>query len=143
VLRISKKTFSAQETFNLGCDLAKNLPNNCCVLLSGPLGAGKTQFIKGLCSFFKIDPLEVQSPTYSLHHEYIGNITIHHFDLYRLNDTGEFISRGFLDILDSENPICIEWPSKIDRHVFANKNCIHVDFTTIDMDQREITIYHA
>lgn len=143
MLRISKFTYSAKETFDQGVALAKDLPSNCCVLLSGPLGAGKTQFIKGLCAFFNINPLEVQSPTYALHHEYEGNLSIHHFDLYRLKNTEEFLSRGFLDILNSENPIFIEWPSKIDAQIFAHKMTIHVDFKLLDENQREITIIYG
>lgn len=143
MLPISKATSSAEETFNLGYDLAKTLPSNCCVLLNGPLGAGKTQFIKGLCSYFGINPLEVQSPTYSLHHEYTNTSSIHHFDLYRLQNTQEFIARGFLDILESDNPICIEWPSKVDKQIFSNKDCIYVDLIILEDDQREVKIYYG
>lgn len=143
MLLTSKKTYSAEETFAEGFTLAKDLPINCCILLNGTLGAGKTQFIKGLCSFFGIDPNEVQSPTYSLHHEYEGTTLIHHFDLYRINSTDEFLSRGFMDIIETENPIFIEWPSKIDSAVFVNKTCIRIDFEVCDADQREIKIYHA
>lgn len=143
MLLTSKKTYSADETFAEGYALAKELPANCCLLLNGSLGAGKTQFIKGLCAFFGIDPHEVQSPTYSLHHEYEGMQSVHHFDLYRLKSTDEFLSRGFLDIIESENPIFIEWPSKIDSTIFANKTCISIDFEICEADQREIKIHHA
>lgn len=141
--RISNFSFCAQDTFDQGYALAKDLPSNCCVLLTGPLGSGKTQFIKGLCAFFKINPLEVQSPTYALYHEYEKELSIHHFDLYRLNNTQEFLARGFLDILHSEDPIFIEWPAKIESQVFAHKTCIYVNFTILDDNQREISVIYG
>lgn len=137
-----KLSESPQETFNFGLVLAKELPKNSCVLLNGTLGAGKTQFIKGLCSFFNIDHNLVQSPTYSLHHEYEGDIIVHHFDLYRLSNTQEFLNRGFYDIIESTQPIFIEWPSMIDRNIFSNKICFDVNFKILEGDTREIHIIH-
>lgn len=140
VFNTAKISNSPQETFNLGLSLAKELNPNCCLLISGALGAGKTQFIKGICSYFGIEQNAVQSPTYSLHHRYEGTENINHFDCYRLNDSQEFLDRGFLDILDETSPILIEWPSKIDSKLFSTKNKINITIDILSDQTRKIEI---
>jgi len=131
---------SPQETFNLGLEVAKHLAPNSCILISGTLGAGKTQLIKGICSYFSISDHEVQSPTYSLHHSYLGSKEVHHFDLYRLNNSQEFIDRGFLDIINTDTPMCIEWPEKVSLNLFKNKKCITIEIKPLNETQRIIKI---
>lgn len=136
-------SYSPEDTFKLGIELAKQLSPGSCVLLNGDLGAGKTQLIKGMASFFGIKTTDVQSPTYSLHHEYHGTQTIHHFDLYRLKSTKEFLDRGFLDIIENNEPVFIEWPSRIDSQIFNDKSCVVVNLIVMNQDQREIQISYG
>lgn len=137
----SQISTSADETFNLGLELAKELDQGCCLLLTGTLGAGKTQFIKGFASYFHILPSDVQSPTYSLHHVYEGTSKIHHFDLYRLSGTKEFLERGFFDILQQNEYYLIEWPSKIDQSLFTGMRIIDIHIKILDENTREIKIF--
>ena len=87
------------------------------VLLYGEIGVGKTTFVKYLINSFqkqkKIPLTEVTSPTFSLLNEYkIKNLTIQHFDLFRIKDANETKNIGlfenYKDILT-----LIEWPEKI------------------------------
>jgi tRNA threonylcarbamoyladenosine biosynthesis protein TsaE len=137
-----KESKSPEDTFQIGLDLAKDLALKSCLLITGELGAGKTQLIKGLCAYFKIDPLQVQSPTYSLHHSYKQELTIHHFDLYRLSNSQEFLDRGFLDVLDMDELCFIEWPSKVDEKLFLNRDCLHIRINIEPNSTRIIEIGH-
>lgn len=84
------------------------------VLLYGALGAGKTLFVKGLCSGLGIDPDTVSSPTFTLMHNYTAACgAVAHFDLYRLSDAEEFFLIGGEELLGRQ--LClIEWPELIE-----------------------------
>ena len=83
--------------------------------LSGPLGAGKTTFTAALVNLLGGAQEEVQSPTFSLIHDYSlvhsdKYNKVHHLDLYRLNDVEELLAIGLYTLLDSGNLVIIEWP---------------------------------
>ncbi len=80
---------------------------------NGEMGAGKTTFIKALCTFLEVgDP--ISSPTFSIINEYqsrqIGNIF--HMDLYRVKDELEAMQAGVEDCINSGSYCFIEWPEK-------------------------------
>ncbi len=80
------------------------------ILLEGELGAGKTTFVQHLCTALGVVD-EVSSPTFGLVNEYTypGGV-IYHFDCYRLKGEEELLDIGFVDYLDSDAIIIIEWP---------------------------------
>ncbi len=90
--------------------LAKN-PNPTICLINGEMGAGKTTFIKEICSALGVTET-ISSPTFSLVNEYISDsgMSIYHFDLYRLNDEEELYDLGFEEYLDQKHYVFIEWP---------------------------------
>jgi tRNA threonylcarbamoyladenosine biosynthesis protein TsaE len=144
VHQLIKNTSSSDETFQLGQQIAKDFKPGIVVLINGTLGAGKTQIIKGICSHFGIDPKDVQSPTFALHHTYNSkDLAIHHFDLYRLKNTEDFFDRGFFDILELNDYTLIEWPSKVSRSIFDNFLKIEINIKIIDEHTREIEINYA
>ena len=60
----------------------------------GDLGSGKTKFTEGFLSFFGLED-EISSPTFNIVNEYIkDDISIYHFDVYRLSDISEFYEIG-------------------------------------------------
>ena len=66
------------------------------VALQGPMGVGKTEFVKHLCGKFRSDT--VASPTFAIHHRYSSlRGTIDHLDLYRLENEDELETTGFWD----------------------------------------------
>jgi tRNA threonylcarbamoyladenosine biosynthesis protein TsaE len=83
------------------------------ILLDGPLGAGKTVFVRGLATGLGIDPGLVRSPTFVLHHVYGSPPRLHHLDLYRLGP-GAGIALLDLDTLLESAPAAVEWGSYAD-----------------------------
>jgi tRNA threonylcarbamoyladenosine biosynthesis protein TsaE len=82
------------------------------IALCGDLGAGKTQFVKGLAAGLETDA-EVTSPTFTLIHEYAGGrLPIYHFDLYRLGSAAEAIALGLDEYLENGGVSVIEWADK-------------------------------
>jgi len=138
-----KRVFSPEETLDFGQSLGRNLLPHHCILLSGPLGAGKTCLVKGIGKALGIAPEAIHSPTYGLHHAYYGDKTLHHFDLYRLQSPDEFCQRGFLDILETEDPIAMEWPTKLDTKLLAQKKLILIEITPIKDDERLLKVTYA
>lgn len=83
-------------------------------LFEGEMAAGKTTFIKAICTLKGVTDA-VSSPTYSLVNEYetTAKERLYHFDFYRINHEQEALEMGVLDYFDSGNLCLIEWPSKI------------------------------
>jgi tRNA threonylcarbamoyladenosine biosynthesis protein TsaE len=92
--------------------LAASLPREgLVVVLSGPLGAGKTLFAKGLAQGLGVAPEAVTSPTFAICSEYelADGRRIAHLDGYRLESAAELESAGFLDLLVAGTIVLIEW----------------------------------
>jgi tRNA threonylcarbamoyladenosine biosynthesis protein TsaE len=107
------------------------------LLLSGPLGAGKTAFVRGLARGLGIDPDEVSSPTFTLVHEYRGGrLRLFHVDLYRLGTAGaEDLGLGELGVDDGV--LAIEWPDRL-GHAF--RGAIEVTIAIEDETSRRIEV---
>ncbi|MDT3740621.1 MAG: tRNA (adenosine(37)-N6)-threonylcarbamoyltransferase complex ATPase subunit type 1 TsaE [Candidatus Kapabacteria bacterium] len=105
------------DTVKLGGKFARKLKSGDIVALTGELGAGKTEFIKGICEFFNVEEL-VTSPTFTIINQYQGHskkkeIPIYHIDLYRIKKTDELVEIGFDECLADDNCIkLIEWSEK-------------------------------
>ena len=76
---------TAAETKALGRELGANLRAGDVVILDGPLGAGKTTFVRGACRALGVTA-RVTSPTFTIGHRYRGTVDVSHLDLYRLED---------------------------------------------------------
>jgi tRNA threonylcarbamoyladenosine biosynthesis protein TsaE len=101
-----------ESTRALGASVARSVNSPMTIGLVGPLGAGKTTFMQGFMGATGRSD-EVRSPTYTLVNTYDGKPTVHHIDLYRLQDESELESIGIWEYLDAPHSICcIEW---IDR----------------------------
>ncbi|MBI9055032.1 MAG: tRNA (adenosine(37)-N6)-threonylcarbamoyltransferase complex ATPase subunit type 1 TsaE [Bacteroidales bacterium] len=80
----------------------------------GPMGVGKTTFIKALCNELGVIEI-VTSPTFALINEYQtgSNEIIYHFDFYRIEKIEEVFDFGYEDYFYSGNYCFIEWPEKV------------------------------
>lgn len=90
-------------------ELATTLPEGALVLLTGPMGAGKTTLVKFLAQAMGFGG-EVTSPTYTLIHEYpTPKGLIVHIDAYRMKDQEELFHLGLEDYLPEARAVLIEW----------------------------------
>ena len=100
---------STAETIALGEKCGELLAAGDVLVLTGDLGAGKTQFTKGIARGMGITA-DVTSPTFTIEMVYEGGMMpLYHFDLYRLNDSGQLDDIGLFDAMESDGPTVIEW----------------------------------
>jgi tRNA threonylcarbamoyladenosine biosynthesis protein TsaE len=83
--------------------------------LAGPLGAGKTAFVKGLAEGLGIDPDQVASPTFVIASEYPASAgrRLVHVDFYRLASVAELDATGFRDLLGPDAIVAAEWADQL------------------------------
>ncbi|MFO0712454.1 MAG: tRNA (adenosine(37)-N6)-threonylcarbamoyltransferase complex ATPase subunit type 1 TsaE [Sandaracinus sp.] len=99
-------------TLRFAKSLASVLEVGDVVLLEGPLGAGKTFFVRGVCRALGVpSKLPIQSPTFALVHEHEGRVPIVHADLYRLAEASEVSELGLSEALVGAVGL-IEWGAR-------------------------------
>jgi tRNA threonylcarbamoyl adenosine modification protein YjeE len=103
-------------TLALGARLAPHLTAGDVVALTGELGAGKTTLARGLIAELARRagraPEDVPSPTFSLVQSYeFGQMTLWHFDLYRLKSANELAELGWEEALATGASL-VEWPER-------------------------------
>jgi tRNA threonylcarbamoyladenosine biosynthesis protein TsaE len=104
---------SAEQTIAAGRKYGEQARRGDVFALTGDLGAGKTQFVKGFVSGVE-SRAEVTSPTFVLVHEYSdGRLPVYHFDFYRLEDRDSILRLGFDEYVFGDGVSLIEWA---DRH---------------------------
>lgn len=130
-------THTERETETAGEALAARLGQNAVVTLYGPLGAGKTAFVRGLAKGLGIDA-QVSSPTFTIVNEYPGRRTLYHFDLYRLQSAEELFGIGWDDYLDQGGILAVEW-SEHATGVFDGSEIV-VRIQPVDDETRRIEI---
>ena len=105
------------ETLNLGEKLSQKLNAQSIVLLEGPIGAGKTSFVKGIAKGLSISE-DITSPTFALSHHYkSGKIPLIHLDLYRLEDVASAKEVFFAEedeAIQRHAILVVEWPELIE-----------------------------
>jgi tRNA threonylcarbamoyladenosine biosynthesis protein TsaE len=106
----SYRSTCAADTIELGRRLGACLQEGDVLVLTGDLGAGKTQLTKGAAEALGYDG-PVTSPTFNIQNVYDGDeLPLYHFDLYRLEDPDQLGDAGLLDALGEEDGAClIEW----------------------------------
>ena len=123
---------SELETFDLGSQIGKRLSGGEILLLSGPLGAGKTLLVKGIAHALGVDRDDVSSPSFTLVNPYQGRLLLYHIDLYRLDEGASAGHAVDLDELltDEDAVIVIEWAERMGNYPLpttAWKNAITGD----------------
>lgn len=113
-LPIFRVTQDDQETMAIAAEFACFSQAGDIILLSGPLGAGKTQFVRGYCEGLGMSEIwEVDSPTYTVVNHYEVASGVDHIDLYRLNGPADLDEIDFEELLASASVKLIEWPEHL------------------------------
>ncbi len=109
---------SPADTEELARGLADALAPGDVLLLSGPLGAGKTCFVRGLARGLGHPDGWALSPTFQIVRESTaGRLPLAHIDLYRLTGWGEASRLGLEEYFDGDGVCAVEWPERLGSHV--------------------------
>lgn len=142
---MSLRSMSEDETIALGQQFAANLAIGDVVALYGDLGAGKTEFVKGVCAYFNVADI-VTSPTFTIINQYAGqmpdgmSVRVYHVDLYRIESAQELAEVGFDDCVFSHDAIkLVEWPDKA-QHMMPPHYVVRISADPSNDDARTIDI---
>lgn len=125
-------------TERLAARLAALVSPGDAILLSGPLGAGKTAFARAFLRAAAADPaLEVPSPSFTLVQTYdTARGTVHHFDLWRLDGPGALTELGWEDA--REAIVLVEWPDRLG--LLAPPDALRLSFTLGEGEARLVEV---
>ncbi len=101
------------DTERAAAAMTSRLTEGACVALVGPLGAGKTVFVKGACRGLGVDD-DVLSPTFILYEAFDGRLPVVHVDLYRLEHETEIEDLGVFELIGGDTVILAEWANRSD-----------------------------
>lgn len=126
-----------EETKYIANELAQIISPGDCIALIGNLGAGKTMFTKGLCSYYHIQ--NVDSPTFAIINVYSGYQMINHIDFYRIDKINELYDIGIEEyIYDNSAITVIEWADMFSD--VLPSSYIEVSIELTDNSSRKISI---
>ena len=131
---------SAVEMVAIGRVLASVMPAGIPIALVGDMGAGKTQFCKGLALGVGVSDADaVTSPTFTIHHPHCGTRTFHHIDLHRITTPSE-IPQEVFDALDDPAALtAVEWADRF-WHIWP-KRLLVVTIAHKSADERVLSFY--
>ncbi len=129
------------ETEALGEAWGRDAQSGLVIALSGDLGAGKTQFVKGLARGLGVTT-RVHSPTFTLVNEYPGGrLPLFHLDLYRLETRAQILSAGVEEYLSPAGVAVIEWAERLRDELPANT--VFVNIEILSETQRRLVYEHS
>ena len=106
--------------------------------LHGPLGAGKTTFVRHLLRGLGVTG-RIKSPTYAVLEPYsIGDLAISHLDFYRFSDPREWLDAGFRDVFAAPGLKLAEWPELVGGLLPLPDLKLHIE--PKQGDAREVTV---
>ena len=130
-----------RDTFDLGARIGAQLSGGEIILLSGPLGAGKTMLVKGIAHALGIDEEDVTSPSFTLVNPHVGRLLLYHIDLYRLDEGASAAHAVDLDeiLADEKAVVVIEWAERMGHYPLPG-NVWRVSITGDGEEPRTISI---
>jgi tRNA threonylcarbamoyladenosine biosynthesis protein TsaE len=128
---------SPEETEALGERLGRELAGGEVIALTGPLGAGKTVFVRGLARALGCPAGEVASPTYILERVYPGRLLLRHLDAYRLSGAAEFEAADLAAGLSAPGSVAVlEWADRVAGALPADR--LEIRFEVLDAATRRL-----
>jgi len=131
---VRRVTAAAEATERLGETLAAGLVAGDVLVLSGPLGSGKTCFVAGLARGLGTRS-RVRSPSFTLMNEYRGVLMLHHLDLYRIEGP-EVDGLGLEELVD-EGALVAEWGEKLPA--WLREEALTLTFEVLSEHERAVT----
>lgn len=129
---------SPSDTESLGEQWGREAKHGLVVALSGELGAGKTQLVRGLARGLGCT-VRVHSPTFTLVNEYGGGrLCLFHLDLYRLETPEQIRSAGIEEFLRPDGVAVIEWAERLTKDDWPLSNMRHVRIEVVGETERRI-----
>ena len=135
---IEFQSLSPEETQALAARLGGLLAAGDLVALRGELGAGKTEFVRGLAQGLGVDADLVASPSFALAYEYQGRLALVHLDLYRLADLAPEFLPDLEDYLGGPQVTAVEWAERLGDLLPPDN--LEVALTITGESQREIRL---
>ena len=131
---------SVRETEQIAARLARQLAGGETIALYGDLGAGKTQFTRGLVIGLGGGGHDVSSPTFVLLNVYpTPRLKLFHLDAYRVHGPDDFDAIGFTELLDQNGVVVVEWPTRVESLLPVTQR-LNVHLTAISPTERQIRI---
>lgn len=96
------------------------------VAFDAPMGAGKTTLISRIAALLGAED-DVTSPTFAIVNQYVGDRTIYHFDMYRIDRVEEALDFGSEEYLASGDLCLVEWPEKIEPLLPDNTMVVKIE----------------
>ena len=125
---MKKKSYSPEETLQLGKSVGSSLISGDIILLFGDLGAGKTRLTQGIYNSLGLEKeTYIRSPTFTLINEYPGRLPVYHIDLYRIDSHEEIYSLGLEEILFNQGITIIEWAEKLRSPKNSNNLILNIE----------------
>ncbi|MGI6725983.1 MAG: tRNA (adenosine(37)-N6)-threonylcarbamoyltransferase complex ATPase subunit type 1 TsaE [Christensenellales bacterium] len=133
---------SAEQTRALGAMLAQSLLSGDVILLSGDLGAGKSEFARGIAFGLGVQG-PVTSPTFTLLniHQTKHGFPLYHFDWYRIQDAEELLLAGLDEFIGGEGITLIEWHERA-KELVPSRN-LEITIRPLDEYNREFILRPA
>lgn len=142
-------------TLALAADVARSLRPGDVIALDGPMGAGKTTFVRGLAAALGINPAIVSSPTFVVVNNYpvppeatgpLAGGTLVHVDAYRLSGADDLDSLGWERLFNEDGSArgraaaVIEWPGRVEGALPRGVRLIRLTITPTGVDSRRFEI---
>ncbi|RTZ95517.1 MAG: tRNA (adenosine(37)-N6)-threonylcarbamoyltransferase complex ATPase subunit type 1 TsaE [Deltaproteobacteria bacterium] len=131
-------TTCAEQTFQLGRIVGRQIKTGTILTLTGDLGSGKTAFVQGLARGLDVPPdYYITSPTYTLVNDYPGRLPFYHVDLYRLATLTDIEEIGLRDIISGNVVTAIEWADRLHKDDLDDHLAVRIQFGNTDIQHGE------